>query len=69
MINHWLETTNCDLKDIYDADEFGLFYQCLFEKTLYLKSEKYTGGKLSKFRLTEMVAANALGEQFVNCES
>ena len=34
-----------DLKDIYNADEFGLFYQALPTKTMELKGEKCTGGK------------------------
>ena len=39
MINAWLEASlptplsNYDLKDNYNADEFGLFYQCLANKT------------------------------------
>ena len=39
MVNAWSETSlptllwNFDLKDIYNADEFGLFYQCLSNKT------------------------------------
>ena len=38
-------------------------YQCQPSKTLHLKSEKCSGGKQSKIRLTGMVAANALGEK------
>ena len=50
----WPETSlptllyNYDLKDIYNADEFGLFYQCVPNKTYQPKSEKCSGGKLSK---------------------
>ena len=46
MGNAWSETSlptllsNYDLKDIYNADEFGLFYWCLPNKTYQLKSEK-----------------------------
>ena len=49
MVNAWSETflptllSNYDLKDIYNVDEFGLFYQCLPNKTYQLKSEKYYG--------------------------
>ena len=43
-----------ELKDIYNADDFGLFYQGLSKKTLHLKSEKCSGGKYSKLRLTGM---------------
>ena len=40
------------LENIFSADEFGLFYQCLPNKTLYLKGEKCSGGKHNKIRLT-----------------
>lgn len=69
MIASWLETTlptllsNYKLEDIYNADEFGLFYQCLPNKTYHLKSEKCSGGKHSKVRLTGLAAANAVGEK------
>ena len=58
MVNAWSETSlptllsNYDLKDIYNADEFGLFYQCLPNKTCQLESEKCYGGKLSKIHIT-----------------
>ena len=66
MVNAWSETSllyNYDLKDIYNADEFGLFYQCVPNKTYQLKSEKYSGGKLSKVRITDMASANAAGDK------
>ena len=40
MVASWFETTlptllsNYQLEDIFNADEFGLFYQCLPNKTL-----------------------------------
>ena len=37
-----------NLADIYNADEFGLFYQTFPEKSLHLKPEKCVGGKHSK---------------------
>ena len=69
MVNAWSETSlptllsNYDLKDIYNADEFGLFYQSLPNKTYQLKSEKCYGGKLSKIRITGMAAANVMGDK------
>ena len=33
------------LENIYNADEFGLFYQALPSKSMYLKSEQCSGGK------------------------
>lgn len=69
MTASWDEATlptifsNYKLEDIYNADEFGLFYQALPNKTLHLKSEKCVGGRHSKTRLTGMAAANAAGEK------
>lgn len=48
-------------KDIYNADETGLFYRCLPNKTHTLKGENCVGGKNSKDRLTVLVAANMDG--------
>ena len=69
MINACSETSlptlfhNYDLMDIYNADEFGLCYQCVPNKTYQLKSEKCSGGKLSKVRITGMASANAVGDK------
>ena len=69
MVNAWKKTllptllSSYDLKDIYNADEFGLFYICMTNKTCQLKSEKCSGGKLSKVRITGMAAANAVGDK------
>ena len=69
MVNAWKETSlatllsNYELKDIYNADEFGLFYKCVINKTYQLKSEKCSGGKLSKIRITGMAAANPVGDK------
>ena len=38
---------------------FAFFYQCLPNKTLHLKSEKCSGGKNSKIRITGLAAANS----------
>ena len=53
MVNAWKETSlptllsNYDLKDIYNADEFGQmydkFYKFMTNKTCQLKSEKCSG--------------------------
>ena len=37
------------LENVFNADEFGLFYQCLPNYSFLLKREKYSGGKQSKF--------------------
>ena len=51
------------LEDIYNADDFGLFYQCMPDKSKHLKSESCIGGNHSKVRLTGMAAASALEEK------
>ena len=51
------------MENIFNADEFGLFCQCLPDKTYHLKGEKCSGGKKSKVRLPGMAAASAVGEK------
>ena len=69
MTSSWSETTlptilsNYKLKDIFNATEFGLFYQCLPDKTYHLKGEKCSGEKKSEVRLSGMAAASATGEK------
>ena len=52
-----------DAKDIYNADEFELFYQCLPNKSYQLKSKKCYEGNQSKTRITGMTAPNAIGDK------
>ena len=65
MTAPWNETTlptllsNYKLEDTFNANEFGLFYQCLPSKTYHLSGTV----KNSKVRLTGMVAASATGEE------
>lgn len=47
-----------NLKDIFNADETGLFFKCLPNKTLAFKYEKCFGDKHSKERVTLMVCFN-----------
>ena len=69
MVASWFETTlptllsNYKLEDVFNADEFGLFYQCLPNKTLHSKSEKCSGGKNSKTRITGLAAANSVDDK------
>ena len=44
--------------DIYNADETGLFFKYLPDRTLALKEKKGTGGKVSEERITLLVAVN-----------
>ena len=48
---------------IYNADEFGLFYRAQPNKSLHLKNENCVGGKHSKLHLEELTAANSAGEK------
>lgn len=50
-----------DPSEIYNADEFGLFFKLMPDKSLVLKNEKCHGGKLSKERLTVLVCTNSVG--------
>ena len=51
------------LQDIFNADEFGLFYQCVPNKMYHFKNEKCTGGgKYGKVCLTGMAAGKVNGE-------
>ena len=69
MVAPWTESylptiwSRYKLEDIYNADEFGLFYRMLPAKTMHFKSEKCSGGKLSKQRITGLAAANAVGDK------
>ena len=51
------------LKDIFNADEFGLFYEALTSKCLHFRGKHCSGGKHSKVWLTRMTASNVLGEK------
>ncbi len=49
--------------DIFNADETGMFYRMMPDKTLEFKSVDCNGGKQSKERLTVMVCANMSGNE------
>ena len=51
------------LKDVFNADEFDLFYEALPSKSLHFRGKRYLGGKNSNVQLTEMTASNALDEK------
>ena len=53
--------SNYDIADIYNTDEFGLFY-CLGPlRTLAAKNDKAKGGKNNKKRITVLLNSNASG--------
>lgn len=43
--------------DIYNADEFGLYFNVMPDKSFTFKGENCHGGKLSKERLTVLLCA------------
>lgn len=51
-----------DDRDIFNADETGIFYRVLPDKTLCFKGENCSGGKKSKERLTLLLCCNMIGE-------
>ena len=69
MVTAWNETTlptllsNYSLENVYNADEYGLCYQFLPNKSYQLKTEKCSGGKHSKISITGLAAANAGGSK------
>ena len=69
MTAPWKETvvptilSNYEPRNIFNADEFCLFFQALPKKTLHLKGGKCSGGKNSKIRLTGLAAANMIAEK------
>ncbi|XP_066157788.1 tigger transposable element-derived protein 6-like [Euwallacea fornicatus] len=50
-------------RNIYNADETGLFFRALPEKTFALKGEKCAGGKMAKERLTILHCTNMASEK------
>ena len=74
MTASWFETrlptilSNYELPDIYNADEFGLFFQALPSKFLYLKDEKCN----AKARISnddQLRAQNNLDDPFIELRS
>ncbi|XP_003369532.1 tigger transposable element-derived protein 6 [Trichinella spiralis] len=51
--------------DVFNADEMGLFYRILPDKTLTFKGENCSGDKLSKERLTVLLCCNESGTEMV----
>ena len=53
------------LDEIYNADEFGLFFRMQQNKSLSLRSAACVGGNTVKFLLLGMTAANATSDKFI----
>ena len=49
------------LEDIYNADEMGLFWRLLPDRTLDFRKQNCSGGKKAKDRVTVLVGSNAMG--------
>lgn len=49
--------------NIFNADETGLFFKCLPNKTLTFKNQRCFGGKHSKERVTVLLGANMSGTE------
>jgi len=50
-------------KNIFNADEAGLFFKFTSNKTHTFKGEKCSGGKLSKERITTLFCVSMTGEK------
>ncbi|MEW8546499.1 MAG: transposase, partial [Candidatus Thiodiazotropha sp.] len=66
QMEEWKRTLSVILKeyqpdDIYNADETGLFFRLMPDKTLEFKNVDCHGGKQSKERITALVCANMSG--------
>ena len=67
----WEETTlptilaRYQLNNIFNADEFGLFYEVLPSKSLHFWGKCCSGGKQSKVRLTRVAAYNVLRKKIL----
>lgn len=49
--------------DVFNADETGLFFKCLLNKTYILKVQECHGGKISKERITVLLYASSSGSE------
>ncbi|CAF4531854.1 unnamed protein product, partial [Rotaria magnacalcarata] len=50
-----------DPHDVYNADETGLFFKALPDRSLVMAKEKCKGGKKSKERFTVLLCTNMTG--------
>jgi hypothetical protein len=69
LCDDWVNTKLPELvkdyepKDVFNGDEFGLFWRIPPNKSYVLKDQKFKSGKKSKQRITVFVCANSLGEK------
>ena len=68
-VNDWISNEwprlhqDYEEKDIFNADETGLFYKMLPNRTLAFKNDDCHGGKMAKDRLTVLLCASMTGEK------
>lgn len=64
---NFVREENLSTEQIYNADETGLYWKCLPQKTLAYETEKNASGhKKQKQRITVLCCANASGSHFLN---
>ena len=69
MCREWKENTlfpllqRYDPSDVFNADETGLHWRLMPDKTHAVSGETCTGGKKSKERITLLVCANMTGTE------
>jgi hypothetical protein len=69
VVTHWSGTAlpaliaSYEPRDVFNADETGIFYRLLPDKTMCFKGDTCHGGKQSKERITAMVCANMDGSE------
>jgi len=68
VVTDWIKrlpslTEGYDLKDIFNADETGLYYLALPTRYMVVKSDPLRGIKTAKQRITALLAASATGEK------
>ena len=68
ICNQWVEDLPALLHDyspdnVFNADEAGLFFMCLPDKTFTFKGQPCNDGKLSKDRITVLLCANMSGTE------
>ena len=52
-----------DPRDIFNADETGLFFKCMPDKTITFREDKCFGGKRITERVTVLLCANMTGTE------
>ncbi|CAI6370038.1 unnamed protein product [Macrosiphum euphorbiae] len=68
IVNEWKSkiseiVTGYEPQNIFNADETGLFYRALPDKTFSYKGESCSGGKIAKERLTVLLCVSMSGEK------